>query len=78
LTTILAILPLAFGGGAGNESQAPMAIVVAFGLSFSTLITLVLIPVVYTWFDDLGRKFRNRREKRKQKTSSHEEMVTVG
>ncbi|MFY0542663.1 efflux RND transporter permease subunit [Brevibacillus sp. H7] len=78
LTTILAILPLAFGGGAGNESQAPMAIVVAFGLSFSTLITLVLIPVVYTWFDDLGRKFRNRRQKWNPKTSSDEEIVTVG
>ncbi len=61
LTTILAITPLAFGGGSGNESQAPMAIVVIFGLSFSTLITLVLIPVVYTWFDDLGRKLRGFR-----------------
>ncbi|MET3287854.1 UNVERIFIED_CONTAM: HAE1 family hydrophobic/amphiphilic exporter-1 [Brevibacillus sp. OAP136] len=67
LATILAILPLAFGGGAGNESQAPMAVVVTFGLSFSTLITLILIPVVYTWFDDLGNKFRNRRNKRKAK-----------
>jgi hydrophobic/amphiphilic exporter-1 (mainly G- bacteria), HAE1 family len=64
LATILAILPLAFGGGSGNESQAPMAIVVTFGLSFSTLITLVLIPVVYTWFDDLGAKWRNRKRKK--------------
>jgi len=77
LTTILAILPLAFGGGAGNESQAPMAIVVAFGLSFSTLITLVLVPVVYTWFDDLGRKFRHRKDKRKKINASPEEWVTV-
>lgn len=69
LTTVLAILPLAFGGGEGSESQAPMAITVAFGLTFSTLITLVLIPVVYTWFDDLGLKFRARRMKRKQTTA---------
>jgi len=61
LATILAIMPLAFGGGAGNESQAPMAIVVIFGLSFSTLITLILVPVVYAWFDDLGKKFRTKR-----------------
>ena len=68
LSTILAILPLAFGGGSGNEGQAPMAIVVAFGLSFSTLITLILIPVVYSWFDDLGIKWRNRKRKKKNVT----------
>lgn len=67
-STILAILPLAFGGGEGNEGQAPMAIVVAFGLSFSTLITLILIPVVYSWFDDLGIKWRNRRNRKKAST----------
>ncbi|AEG58889.1 efflux RND transporter permease subunit [Desulforamulus ruminis] len=56
LTTTLALLPMAFGGGEGSEAQAPMAIVIAFGLTFSTLITLVLVPVVYTLFDDLGKK----------------------
>ncbi|MCL6611050.1 MAG: efflux RND transporter permease subunit [Peptococcaceae bacterium] len=55
LSTVLALLPLAFGGGEGAEGQAPLAVVVAFGLTFSTVITLVLIPVVYTIFDDLGR-----------------------
>jgi len=67
LSTILAILPLAFGGGSGNEGQAPMAIVVVFGLGFSTVITLILIPVVYTLFDDMKRKVKNFRKK---KTSS--------
>ncbi|KJS17684.1 MAG: multidrug ABC transporter [Peptococcaceae bacterium BRH_c4b] len=56
LTTVLAILPMAFGGGEGAESQAPMAVVIAFGLSLSTMITLVLVPVVYTIFDDMGIK----------------------
>ncbi|WP_019122097.1 efflux RND transporter permease subunit [Brevibacillus massiliensis] len=70
LATILAILPMAFGGGSGNESQAPMAIVVAFGLSFSTLITLVLVPVVYTWFDDWGKKLRSFRLRRRKKADS--------
>ncbi|RXT13708.1 efflux RND transporter permease subunit [Ammoniphilus sp. CFH 90114] len=64
LSTILAILPLAFGGGSGNEGQAPMAIVVAFGLSFSTVITLILIPVVYTLFDDMKQKLKNRKTKK--------------
>ncbi|UFJ39340.1 efflux RND transporter permease subunit [Brevibacillus humidisoli] len=74
LTTVLAIMPLAFGGGSGNESMAPMAIVVIFGLSFSTLITLFLIPVVYTLFDDWGRKIRGFRFRKRRglKTAAEE------
>lgn len=58
LTTVLGLVPLALGIGEGGEQQAPMAITVIGGLSFSTLLTLVFIPVVYTLFDDLGRKLR--------------------
>lgn len=47
LTTTLGLLPLAIGFGAGSEIQAPLARVVIGGLLASTLITLVLIPVVY-------------------------------
>lgn len=50
-TTVLAMLPLVIGFGEGAETQASMATVVAFGLTFSTLITLVLVPVVYLLFD---------------------------
>ena len=46
-TTVLALLPLSFGWGAGGEIQASLARVVIGGLTASTLITLVLIPVVY-------------------------------
>jgi len=60
LTTVLALLPLAFGSGEGAEGWAPLAVVVAFGLTLSTMITLVLIPVVYTIFDDLGQKIKAR------------------
>jgi HAE1 family hydrophobic/amphiphilic exporter-1 len=67
LTTVLAIIPLAFGGGEGNEGMAPLAIVVAFGLTFSTLITLVLVPVVYTLFEDWMIKRKNRRLERKRR-----------
>jgi HAE1 family hydrophobic/amphiphilic exporter-1 len=48
LTTILALLPLAFGIGEGADAQAPLARAVVGGLATSTLITLVLVPVVYT------------------------------
>ncbi|MFZ5633192.1 MAG: efflux RND transporter permease subunit [Bacillota bacterium] len=60
LSTVLALLPLAFGSGEGSEGQGPLAVVVAFGLTFSTVVTLVLIPVVYTIFDDLGRAIVRR------------------
>ncbi|QSX38583.1 efflux RND transporter permease subunit [Shewanella sedimentimangrovi] len=51
LTTTLGLLPMALGLGDGAEVRAPMAITVIFGLSFSTLLTLVVIPVLYALFD---------------------------
>lgn len=50
LTTIFALTPLALGLGEGGETQAPMARVVIGGLLSSTLITLVVVPVVYSLF----------------------------
>ena len=50
LTTILALLPLAFGIGEGADAQAPLARAVLGGLAASTLITLLLIPAVYAIF----------------------------
>ena len=47
LTTILALLPLALGIGEGADAQAPLARAVIGGLTASTLVTLVLIPVMY-------------------------------
>jgi len=48
LTTILGLVPLALGIGEGADAQAPLARAVIGGLSGSTLITLVLIPAVYS------------------------------
>lgn len=50
---VFGMLPIALGTGAGSESRAPMAIAVIGGLATSTLLTLVVVPVVYTLFDDL-------------------------
>jgi HAE1 family hydrophobic/amphiphilic exporter-1 len=50
LTTILGLLPLAFGIGEGADAQAPLARAVVGGLFASTLITLILIPVIYLLF----------------------------
>jgi hydrophobic/amphiphilic exporter-1 (mainly G- bacteria), HAE1 family len=51
LTTILGLLPMALGFGEGSEVRAPMAITVIGGLVVSTLLTLVVIPVVYALLD---------------------------
>ncbi len=58
LTTVLAMVPLALGYGEGAETQQPMAITVIFGLSVSSLFTLVLIPVIYTYFDNLSERIK--------------------
>jgi HAE1 family hydrophobic/amphiphilic exporter-1 len=55
-TTILGLLPLSVGLGEGGEAQAPLARVVIGGLISSTLITLVLIPVVYSLFEQKLRR----------------------
>lgn len=50
-TTVLGLLPMALGLGEGAELRAPLAITVIGGLTVATLLTLVVIPVVYTLFD---------------------------
>ena len=60
LTTILGMLPLAMSTGSGSEIWSPMGIAVIGGLIFSTIVTLVLVPVVY-------QLMLRRSEKRKKK-----------
>jgi HAE1 family hydrophobic/amphiphilic exporter-1 len=54
LAMIFGMLPLFFGIGAGGEGRAPMARAVVGGLLTSTLLTLLVVPVMYTYMDDLG------------------------
>lgn len=60
LTTVLAMVPLGLALGEGAEMQQPLAITIIFGLSVSSIFTLLLIPVVYTYFDDLTKKIMRR------------------
>jgi hydrophobic/amphiphilic exporter-1 (mainly G- bacteria), HAE1 family len=56
LTTLLGLFPMALAVGEGSELMAPMATVVMGGLALSTLLTLVVIPVMYSLIDDLLKK----------------------
>jgi HAE1 family hydrophobic/amphiphilic exporter-1 len=54
LAMIFGMMPLFLGIGAGGEGRAPMARAVVGGLLTSTLLTLLVVPVMYTYMDDLG------------------------
>ena len=53
-TTVLGMIPMALGIGEGSEIYRGMALTVIFGLSFSTLLTLIVIPILYTLVDDMN------------------------
>jgi HAE1 family hydrophobic/amphiphilic exporter-1 len=55
-TTILGMLPLSLSSGSGSELWSPMGIAVIGGLLFSTLVTMVLVPVVYAVFAKRGER----------------------
>jgi HAE1 family hydrophobic/amphiphilic exporter-1 len=67
LCTLLGFMPLAIGVGDGNEVRAPMAITVIGGLLVSTLLTLIVIPVVYELLDRRSDVAYRERGARKEK-----------
>jgi len=60
LAMVFGMVPAAVGFGAGAESRQPMAIAVIGGLLSSTILTLVVVPVVYSLIDDLTRLILRR------------------
>ncbi|KXG44510.1 efflux RND transporter permease subunit [Tepidibacillus infernus] len=68
LTTVLGLFPLALGIGEGAETHAPMATVVVGGLTVSTLLTLIVIPVIYSLFErtKIEEKFDGQSRNRTQ------------
>jgi HAE1 family hydrophobic/amphiphilic exporter-1 len=64
LTTILGLLPITLGIGEGAEAIAPLGTVVVFGLILATMLTLVLIPVVYIMFSHLSEKRKIKKIKK--------------
>ena len=53
LTTVMGMLPLAMGLGEGSELLQPLAVAIACGLTFSTMVSLLLVPALYRM---LGRR----------------------
>ena len=60
LTTILGMVPLALEIGAGSENWAPMARSVIGGMTASTAFTLLVVPIMYTIFEEIGASVRRR------------------
>jgi len=75
LCTLIGFLPLAIGLGDGSEVRAPMAITVIGGLAVSTLLTLVVIPVVYTLLDRRSDAVYRERGERKAKAVLDESTI---
>ena len=69
--TIFGILPIAIGLGAGGESRRPLGLVVVGGMLFSTFLTLVIVPVVYT----LLARFTKSKEKVREMNSESEKVI---
>ena len=67
LTTILALMPIAVATGEGAEIQSPLATVVIGGLLLSTLLTLVLIPVMYLVMDGFSTRIKKWFNRKKDK-----------
>ena len=63
LTTILALIPMAIGVGQGSELMQPLGIVVIGGLLLGTLVTLVLVPAVYSAVHRISARYPDGKKK---------------
>jgi multidrug efflux pump len=60
LSTIVGILPIALGAGAGGEARAPLGIAVAGGMAFSTVLTFLVVPATYIAMERLRARIMRR------------------
>lgn len=70
--TILGMVPIALGLGAGSELRTPMAVAIAGGLISSTILSLIVVPVLYTLMDDLFPRKKSKIATSHEKTN-HED-----
>jgi HAE1 family hydrophobic/amphiphilic exporter-1 len=75
LAMIFGMIPLAVSKGMGSEMRAPMAQAVIGGLITSTILTLFVVPIMYTILDDLQNKFREKIHSKKTLNVYEEESI---
>ena len=63
VTMICGVLPIIFSTGAGSEVRRPMGISTGFGMISSTILSLYVVPVIYTFFDDIAEWVKNLRRR---------------
>ena len=64
LAMIFGMLPLALGSGDGSETRQPMAFAIIGGLITSTVLTLIVVPIVYVYFDRLRERMHRLLDRR--------------
>ena len=69
LTVVIAMLPIALISSAGSEDRTPMALVLVGGMTSSTLLTLVVVPTLYTYLDALRQRLRRHRNRDSRSTA---------
>jgi len=67
LTTILGMLPLALGAGESGEIWAPMGRAVMGGMTVATVLTLVIVPIIYYYMEFIGSRANRFRKERQQR-----------
>ncbi len=78
LAMVAGMFPIALALGEGGGFRAPMARAVIGGLITSTLLTLVVVPVAYTYFDDFGAWFKGKFVSKKREEEIRREQMESG
>jgi HAE1 family hydrophobic/amphiphilic exporter-1 len=78
MAMIFGMLPIALALGEGGGFRAPMARAVIGGLITSTMLTLIVVPVAYTYLDSMGAWFKHRLVSSDREHEIEEERVAAG
>ena len=75
--TIVGILPIAIGFGASGEARRPLGIAAVFGMLTSTFLTLFVIPVVYVFFSEMIKKYKDKKKASAVKSAGITSVVLI-